>query len=193
MKPSDSRNREDLRLTVWKQCSYLRQIPGWPSPSASRSAGGLQKSSTGSKEEERWGDSFSMPLSSCCQQTWVPRCCLQRGSEQPFALQLSPPFHLWTKVLYPNQSEVWESTDLLNHDCEGAQHLESTGKVHNTTPAQHQGHGYGHRLPIHTGQPHHHGHQHKGGIGNAGVRAESKKWGMSWEYSESPATWWWLS
>lgn len=65
-----------------------------------------------------------------------------------------------------------ESTDLLDHDGEGTQHLESSSKVHNTAPAQHQGERHRHHLSVGVGKPHHHGHQHQRGIGDAGGRAE---------------------
>ena len=61
-------------------------------------------------------------------------------------------------------------TDLLDHDGEGAQHLESSRKVHDAAPAQHQGEGHGYHLPAGVGEPHHHGHQHQEGIGDAGGR-----------------------
>lgn len=70
-----------------------------------------------------------------------------------------------------------ESTDLLDHDGEGTQHLESSSKVHNTAPTQHQGNGHGHHLPVHVAKAHHHGHQHQEGIGDAAGRAGSSKQG----------------
>jgi hypothetical protein len=67
-----------------------------------------------------------------------------------------------------------EGTDLLDHDGEGAQHLESSGKIHDIAPAQHQGQGHGYHLPLCIGEPHHHGHQHQEGIGDTGERIGSQ-------------------
>lgn len=39
-------------------------------------------------------------------------------------------------------------TNLLDHDGEGTQHLESSGKVHDIAPAQHQSKRHGHHLSI---------------------------------------------
>lgn len=59
-------------------------------------------------------------------------------------------------------------TDLLDHDGEGTKHLESSGKVHNIAPTQHQSKGHRHHLPVCVGEPHHHGHQHHEGISDTG-------------------------
>lgn len=67
------------------------------------------------------------------------------------------------------------STDLLDHDGEGTQHLESSGKVHNITPTQHQSKGHRHHLSICIGEPHHHGHQHHEGISDTGVGGRKER------------------
>lgn len=59
-------------------------------------------------------------------------------------------------------------TDLLDHDGEGTQHLESSGKVHDIAPAQHQSKGHGYHLSVYIGESHHHGHQHHEGISDTG-------------------------